>query len=76
MLGRIQEDFQQRLFETRLVELIDMDHPLVKLAQEINWDEVESEFEKLFSVHGRPSIPIRKIGGLLLLKQMFNQSDE
>jgi IS5 family transposase len=50
-----------------------MEHPLVKLAEEISWDAVESEFEKLFSTHGRPSIPVRKIGGLLLLKEMLAQ---
>lgn len=53
-----------------------MEHPLVKLAQEISWDKMESEFEKLFSEGGRPSIAIRKIAGMLLLKEMFKESDE
>ena len=33
-------------------------------------------FQNLYSEQGRPSIPIRKIAGLLLLKEMFKESDE
>ncbi|WP_326983158.1 transposase [Chryseobacterium sp. MYb264] len=76
MLGKIREDLQQNLFKTRLTELINMEHPVVKLAGEISWDKMESEFEKLFSENGRPSIAIRKIAGMLLLKEMFKESDE
>lgn len=76
MLGKIKPDLQQKLFQTRLTELINMEHPLVKLANEISWEEMEVEFEKLFSKQGRPSVAIRKIAGLLLLKEMFKESDE
>lgn len=76
MLGKIKEDLQQDLFKTRLTELINMEHPLVKLAHEISWDKMESEFENLFSEGGRPCIAIRKIAGMLLLKEMFKESDE
>ncbi len=76
MLGKIKSDFQQNLFQTRLTDLINLGHPLVKLAQEISWDKLEFEFGKLYSDQGRPSIPIRKIAGLLLLKEMFKESDE
>lgn len=76
MLGKINPDVQQNLFKTRLTELINMEHPLVKLAQEISWDKMETEFANLFSEGGRPSIAIRKIAGMLLLKEMFKESDE
>ena len=76
MLGKIKPDFQQNLFQTRLTELIDLAHPLVRLAQELDWNKMELEFQELYSDQGRPSIPIRKIAGLLLLKQMFKESDE
>jgi IS5 family transposase len=76
MLGKIKPDLQQNLFKTRLTDLINLGHPLVKLAKEISWDKMESEFQKLYSDQGRPSIPIRKIAGLLLLKEMFKESDE
>ena len=76
MLGKIKPDLQQNLFKTRLTELINMDHALVKLSNEIDWDKMEQEFEKLFSTQGRPSVAIRKVAGLLLLKEMFKESDE
>jgi IS5 family transposase len=76
MLGKIKPDLQQNLFQTRLTELINLGHPLVKLAQELDWNKMEFEFQNLYSEQGRPSIPIRKIAGLLLLKEMFKESDE
>ena len=76
MLGKIKPDFQQNLFQTRLLELINMRHPLVILTQEIDWQKMEFEFKSLYSEQGRPSIAIRKIAGLLMLKAMFNESDE
>jgi transposase, IS5 family len=76
MLGKIKPDIQQNLFQTRLTELINLGHPLVKLSQELDWSKMELEFEKLYSEQGRPSIAIRKIAGLLLLKAMFKESDE
>jgi transposase, IS5 family len=76
MLGKIKSDSQQNLFKTRLTELINLGHPLVKLANEVSWDRMELEFQNLYSEQGRPSIPIRKIAGLLLLKEMFKESDE
>ncbi len=76
MLGKIKPDFQQNFFLTRLTDLINMQHPLVILSKELDWEKMEFEFKNLYSVQGRPSIAIRKIAGLLLLKSMFNQSDE
>lgn len=76
MLGKIKPNFQQNLFQTRLTDLINLGHPLVKLANEVSWNKMELEFENLYSEQGRPSIPIRKIAGLLLLKAMFKESDE
>ena len=76
MLGKIKPDSQQNLFKTRLTELINLVHPLVKLSNEIAWGKMEQEFQNLYSEQGRPSIPIRKIAGLLLLKEMFKESDE
>ena len=48
----------------------------MKLSQEIAWDKMAIAFQNLYSEQGRPSIPIRKIAGLLLLKEMFKESDE
>ena len=74
MLGKIKPSQQQKASQTRLTDLINLGHPLVKLAQELDWNKMELALEHLYSKQGRPWIPIRKIAGLLLLKQMFNQS--
>lgn len=76
MLGKIKPDFQQNLFLTRLSDLVNLQHPLVLLSRELDWGKMEFEFKSLYSEQGRPSIAIRKIAGLLLLKSMFNESDE
>ena len=76
MLGKIKPNNQQNLFKTRLTDLINLRHPLVKLANELSWDTMELEFQNLYSEQGRPSIPIRKIAGLLLQEEIFKESDE
>jgi transposase, IS5 family len=76
MLGKIKPDNQQHLFQTRLTELINLEHALVKLAGELDWSKMDLEFQSLYSEQGRPSIPIRKIAGLLMLKELFKESDE
>lgn len=58
------------------INLINKNHPLLRLGQEIPWEEIEADFAKLYSDKGRKGKPIRLLAGLLLLKQMFNVSDE
>ena len=52
MLGKIKPNFQQNLFKTRLTELLNLEHPLVKLSQEIAWDKMEIAFQNLYSEQG------------------------
>jgi hypothetical protein len=42
----------------------------------IDWDEVENEFKGYFSENGRPSVPVRRMVGLMLLKSLYNLWDE
>ena len=56
--------------------MLDMNDPLITLANTINWSIFEEEFEKYYSKEGRPAKPIRLMVGLLLLKQLENLSDE
>jgi len=46
------------------------------LAKEIDWNSVEKDFQEYYTNFGRPSVPIRKMIGLILLKQIYNLSDE
>ena len=63
------------LFPT-LEEQCDPRHLLKKLGERIPWQDFEEAFAGYYSEEGRPAKPVRLMVGLLLLKQMFNQSDE
>ena len=76
MLGKIRPNNQQNLLKTRLADFINLGHPLVKLANELSWDKIELAFQNFYSEQGRLSIPFIKIAGLLLLKDMFKESNE
>jgi len=76
MVGKIPKTHQLDFFQTPLVNFIDMNHELVQLAHNIDWESVEHDFSGYFSERGRPSVPVRKMVGLLLLKSLYNLSDE
>jgi len=76
MVGKLPKTHQLDFFQTPLVNFIDMDHELVRLAHSINWESVEQDFAGYFSENGRPGVPVRKMVGLLLLKSLYNLSDE
>ena len=67
---------QLEMFKTVLTSFIHPEHELCLLAKKIDWKSLEEEFAPLYGKVGRPSIPIRTIVGLLLLKQMYNLGDE
>lgn len=76
MLGKQTHTSQFSLYQTRLDTLVSMNHPLPVLASELDWAAIESSLACYFSHTGRPSVPIRSIVGMLMLKRMFNESDE
>jgi len=67
----------EELFRPRLDELINMKHPLVRLAGLIDWDQIERDFSVSFtSGRGRPALAPRLVAGLLYLQHTFDASDE
>ena len=65
------------IFEVALESFIDMNHELVLLSKQIDWEAVESEFAEYYCAdNGRPSVPICKMVGMMLLKNIYNLSDE
>jgi IS5 family transposase len=65
------------LFRARLENLIDRRHPLVRLAELIDWRVFEESFGPLYKEGvGRPGLPTRLMVGLHLLKHMDGLSDE
>jgi transposase, IS5 family len=76
MLKKLPVQPQLEMFKTVLASFINPQHELCLLAKEIDWGSLEKEFAPLYGEVGRPSIPIRTIVGLLLLKQIYNLGDE
>ena len=76
MLKKLPVQPQLEMFKTVLTSFIHPEHELCLLAKRIDWKSLENEFAPLYGKVGRPSIPIRTIVGLLLLKQMYDLGDE
>ncbi len=65
------------LFQQPLSELINLQHPLVKLAELIDWSVFETRWTEFFpSRTGRPASSPHLIAGLLYLQHTFACSDE
>jgi len=57
--------------------MLDPKHPLVRLANAIDWGYFEREFGKFYIENvGRPGKPIRILVGLHYLKNAYDESDE
>lgn len=68
---------QNLLFKSRLSTQLNPKHELLRLAEAIDWQQLETEFLPLFSAGaGHPPLPIRLACGLMILQHMFNVSDE
>jgi IS5 family transposase len=76
MLKKLPVQPQLEIFKTVLTSFIHPEHELCLLAKKIDWKGLEEEFAPLYGKVGRPSVPIRTIVGLLLLKQMYSHGDE
>ncbi len=51
-------------------------HMLLALSRELDWSSIESSLSPLYSAKGRRAKPIRLMSGLLMLKQLYNLSDD
>jgi len=68
---------QKDLFRARLDQIVDIGHPLAKLAQAIDWGFLEQNFGAVYAdVPGRPPLPTRLMAGLAILKHTHDLSDE
>lgn len=72
MKEKIPHNPQLNVFRIPLVSMIDMKQELVLLSQKIEWDKVEKDFSVYYPEPGRPAVPIRKMVGSKLQKQMHN----
>ena len=71
------ESGQNDLFRARLDQIVDMGHPLAKLARAVDWRFLEDQFGAMYSDKaGHPPLSTRLMAGLAILKSMHDLSDE
>jgi hypothetical protein len=71
------ETGEHDLFRSRLDQIIDLNHALVKLARAIDWRFLEERFGSVYTDGpGSPPLPTRLMAGLAILKHMHDLSDE
>lgn len=77
MAPKLKSAASGELFQQVLTSLINLEHPLVKLATLIDWEVFQTQWAGFFpSKTGRPATPPRLIAGLLYLQHTFALSDE
>jgi IS5 family transposase len=76
-MSKPRDERQEDLFRPPLDAIIDMGHPLVRLAGEIDWAFLAGRFGSVYaSGPGQPPLPTRLVAGLMILKHMHSLSDE
>ena len=76
-VARPRDDRQKDLLRPALEAIIDLGHPLVRLAREIDWGFLDRRFAEVCAPGaGQPGLPTRLVAGLFILKHMHNLSDE
>ena len=76
MKGKSPDPSQLSLLPQRLEDLVNPRHPLYKLSKKMPWAEIDKHFSDLYHHSGRPAKPVRLMVSLLILKQLYNLSDE
>jgi hypothetical protein len=76
MNGKLPDLKQASLFEPNLHQIVNPAHELVLLAEKIEWEYFDHEFSSHYSHKGKPSVPVRVMVSLLLLKHIYNLGDE
>jgi transposase, IS5 family len=77
MVGKKEKNTQLNIFQVPLKQFINESHELVQLSKKINWESLEKDLSVYYCEdNGRPGVPIRLIVGIIMLRRMFNQSDE
>ena len=76
-MAKPRDDRQKDLLRPALEAIIDLGHPLVWLAREIDWGFLDDRFASVCAPGvGQPPLPTRLVAGLFILKHMHDLSDE
>src|SRR5258708_6693918 len=69
-MAKPRDDHQKDLLRPALEAIIDLGHPLVRLAREIDWGVLDGRFAKVCRRGvGQPPLPTRLVAGLFILNQ-------
>ena len=67
----------QDLFRSRLDQIINLKHALVRLSKTVSWSFIEGKCGEVYADGpGMPPLPTRLMAGLAILKYTFDLSDE
>jgi IS5 family transposase len=76
-MAKPRDDRQKDLLRPALEAIIDLGHPLTRLAREIDWGFLDGRFASVCTPGvGQPPLPTRLVAGLFILKHMHDLSDE
>src|SRR5262250_912263 len=76
-MAKPRDNRQKDLLRPALEDIIDLAHPLVRLAGEIDWGFLDQRFARVCAPGaGQPGLPTRLVAGLFIVKHMHNLSDE
>jgi IS5 family transposase len=76
-MSKPRDERQDDLFRPALDGIINLEHPLVRLAGEIDWAFLDRRFGSVCRAgSGQPPLPTRLVAGLFILKHMHDLSDE
>lgn len=76
MKGKNTDKNQENLFFQKLENMLNPKHDLYKLANKIDWKHFDDQLSKFYKSKGRPAKPIRLMVSLMILKQLYDISDE
>lgn len=62
--------------QTAILSFVDPEHPFIRLANQLPWDELEASLVKLYPPKKRGNNPIRRMIGLLILKYLYDSNEE
>lgn len=76
-MAKPRDNRQKDLLRPALEAIIDLGHPLARLAREIDWGFLDGRFAAVCTAGpGQPGLPTRLVAGLLILKHLHDLSDE
>ena len=75
-MSKPRDDRQKDLLRPPLDQIIDLGHPLARLAGEIDWGFQDERFRPACRVGpGQPPLATRLVAGLLILKPIFYSAE-